>query len=94
MITHLAATRWRKFDAVLLLGCDARLPSADKAVWFNDAVRDTGLPVRRVPRAARGDLLSPLALNDTVLPPRASKGGDQSAQSYLKYCAACISWPA
>ncbi len=71
LITHLAATRWRKFDAVLLLGCDAaHLPSADNvAVWFNDAVRDTlGLPVRAVYQAQqRDDLLALLAMNDTVL---------------------------
>jgi len=80
LITHLAATRWRKFDAVLLLGCDAaHLPSADNvAVWFNDAVRDTlGLPVRAVYRAQqRDDLLALLAMNDTVLATwQASKNG-------------------
>ncbi len=80
VITHLAATRWRKFDAVLLLGCDAaHLPSADNvAVWFNDAVRDTlGLPVRAVYRAQqRDDLLALLVMNDTVLATwQASKNG-------------------
>ena len=90
MITHLAATRWRKFDAVLLLGCDAaHLPSADKAaVWFNDAVRDTlGLPVRAVYRAQqRDDLLCLLALNDTVLATwQASKNGEANLLSpYLE----------
>lgn len=90
MITHLAATRWRKFDAVLLLGCDAaHLPSADKAaVWFNDAVRDTlGLPVRAVYRAQqRDDLLALLALNDTVLATwQASKNGEANLLSpYLE----------
>lgn len=90
MITHLAATRWRKFDAVLLLGCDAaHLPSADKAaVWFNDAVRDTlGLPVRAVYRAQqRDDLLSLLAMNDTVLATwQASKSGEANLLSpYLE----------
>ena len=47
--THLAATRWRAFDAVLLLGCDAdHLPSAaDGGRWFNDAVRGSlNLPTR------------------------------------------------
>ena len=41
--THLAATRWRAFDAVLLLGCDAdHLPgAADGGRWFNDAVRSS-----------------------------------------------------
>ncbi len=80
LITHLAATRWRKFDAVLILGCDAgHLPSADNvAVWFNDAVRDTlGLPVRAVYRAQqRDDLLALLVMNDTVLATwQASKNG-------------------
>jgi len=90
MITHLAATRWRKFDAVLLLGCDAaHLPSADKAaVWFNDAVRDTlGLPVRAVYRAQqRDDLLCLLAMNDTVLATwQASKNGEANLLSpYLE----------
>jgi ATP-dependent helicase/nuclease subunit B len=90
MITHLAATRWRKFDAVLLLGCDAaHLPSADKAaVWFNDAVRDTlGLPVRAVYRAQqRDDLLSLLAMNDTVLATwQASQNGEANLLSpYLE----------
>lgn len=90
MITHLAATRWRKFDAVLLLGCDAaHLPSADKAaVWFNDAVRDTlGLPVRAVYRAQqRDDLLALLAMNDTVLATwQASKSGEANLLSpYLE----------
>ena len=90
MITHLAATRWRKFDAVLLLGCDAaHLPSADKAaVWFNDAVRDTlGLPLRAVYRAQqRDDLLALLALNDTVLATwQASKSGEANLLSpYLE----------
>jgi ATP-dependent helicase/nuclease subunit B len=90
LITHLAATRWRKFDAVLLLGCDAaHLPSADKAaVWFNDAVRDTlGLPVRAVYRAQqRDDLLALLALNDTVLATwQASKNGEANLLSpYLE----------
>ncbi len=90
LITHLAATRWRKFDAVLLLGCDAaHLPSADKAaVWFNDAVRDTlGLPVRAVYRAQqRDDLLGLLAMNDTVLATwQASKNGEANLLSpYLE----------
>ena len=90
LITHLAATRWRKFDAVLLLGCDAaHLPSADKAaVWFNDAVRDTlGLPVRAVYRAQqRDDLLALLAMNDSVLATwQASKNGEANLLSpYLE----------
>jgi ATP-dependent helicase/nuclease subunit B len=90
MITHLAATRWRQFDAVLLLGCDAaHLPSADKAaIWFNDAVRDTlGLPVRAVYRAQqRDDLLALLAMNSTVLATwQASKNGEANLLSpYLE----------
>jgi ATP-dependent helicase/nuclease subunit B len=90
LITHLAATRWRKFDAVLLLGCDAaHLPSADKAaVWFNDAVRDTlGLPVRAVYRTQqRDDLLCLFALNDTVLATwQVSKNGEANLLSpYLE----------
>lgn len=90
IITHLAATRWRSFDAVLLLGCDdSHLPSADKkAVWFNDAVRDTlGLPVAAVHRTQqRDDLLALLAMNDTVLATwQASKGGEENLLSpYLE----------
>ena len=69
--THLAATRWRMFDAVLLLGCDAdHLPGATEGGrWFNDAVRAAlNLPTRGI-RAARqrDDLLALLALNDCVL---------------------------
>lgn len=69
--THLAATRWRAFDAVLLLGCDAdHLPSvADGGRWFNDAVRSSlNLPTRATHAARqRDDLLALLALNDCVL---------------------------
>ncbi|MDO8292675.1 MAG: PD-(D/E)XK nuclease family protein [Gallionella sp.] len=69
--THLAATRWCAFDAVLLLGCDAdHLPSVtDGGRWFNDAVRSAlNLPTRST-RATRqsDDLLALLALNDCVL---------------------------
>ena len=69
--THLAATRWCAYDAVLLLGCDAEhLPSvADGGRWFNDAVRASlDLPTRST-RAARerDDLLALLTLNDNVL---------------------------
>ncbi|MCG6932557.1 MAG: PD-(D/E)XK nuclease family protein [Gallionella sp.] len=71
LLTHLAATRWRSFDAVLLLGSDAsHLPSTDNGgVWFNDAVRTTlGLPVREAILAQqRDDLFALLAMNDTVL---------------------------
>ena len=69
--THLAATRWRAFDAVLLLGCDAdHLPSvADGGRWFNDAVRSSlNLPTRATHAARqRDDLLALLALNDCML---------------------------
>jgi ATP-dependent helicase/nuclease subunit B len=69
--THLAATRWRAFDAVLLLGCDAdHLPSvADGGRWFNDAVRGSlNLPTRATHAARqRDDLLALLAMNDCVL---------------------------
>ncbi|NOU00616.1 MAG: hypothetical protein HOO95_03435, partial [Gallionella sp.] len=70
LFTHLAATRWRSFDAVLLLGCDAQhLPTPSNSLWFNDAVRAAlGLPLSSVQRdAARDDLLGLLALNDEVL---------------------------
>ena len=69
--THLAAMRWRSFDAVLLLGCDAaHLPApVDAGQWFNDAVRAAlGLPLSYAQQAqVRDDLLALLALNDTVL---------------------------
>lgn len=70
IFTHLAATRWRSFDALLLLGCDAQhLPAPANDMWFNDAVRAAlGLPLSNVQRAAvRDDLLGLLALNDEVL---------------------------
>ena len=90
LLTHLAATRWRSFDAVLLLGADAsHLPSTDNgSVWFNDAVRATlGLPTREYQLAQqRDDLLALLALNDTVLATwQASKSGEQNLLSpYLE----------
>ena len=69
--THLAATRWRCFDAVLLLGCGAdHLPGAsDGGRWFNDAVRAAlCLPTRGFHATRqRDDLHALLALNDTVL---------------------------
>ena len=69
--THLAATRWRRFDAVLLLGCDAdHLPSvADGGRWFNDAVRSSlALPTRALHAVRQhDDLKALLALNDCVL---------------------------
>lgn len=85
-LTHLAATRWRSFDAVLLLGCDAdHLPSpADGGRWFNDAVRSSlDLPTRGS-RAARqrDDLLSLLSLNPCVLVTwQKDKNGEQGLLS-------------
>ena len=71
LFTHLPATRWRSFDAVLLLGCDAmHLPApANAGLWFNDAVRATlGLPLSGAQQAqVRDDLLALLAMNDNVL---------------------------
>jgi ATP-dependent helicase/nuclease subunit B len=71
LFTHMPATRWRSFDAVLLLGCDAaHLPApANAGQWFNDAVRATlGLPLSIAHQVqVRDDLLSLLALNKTVL---------------------------
>lgn len=90
LLTHLAATRWRSFDAVLLLGADAtHLPSGDNgSVWFNDAVRSTlGLPTRECKLAQqRDDLLALLAMNDTVLATwQSSKSGEQNLLSpYLE----------
>lgn len=69
--THLAATRWRCFEAVLLLGCDAgHLPGAGEGGrWFNDAVRATlALPTRSFHAARQhDDLRALLAMNDEVL---------------------------
>ena len=69
--THLAATRWRTFDAVVLLGCDAdHLPSvADGGRWFNDAVRAAlNLPTRSTHAARQqDDLLALLKMNNCVL---------------------------
>lgn len=86
VLTHLAATRWRSFDAVLLLGCDAaHLPGTDNSGrWFNDAVRTTlGLPTRELYLAQqRDDLLALLAMNDTILVTwQASKSGEANLLS-------------
>ena len=90
LLTHLAATRWRQFDAVLMLGCDAaHLPGTDNgSMWFNDAVRGTlGLPTREhhLDRQ-RDDLFALLAMNDTVLVTwQASKSGEKNLLSpYLE----------
>ncbi|MFZ5502096.1 MAG: PD-(D/E)XK nuclease family protein [Pseudomonadota bacterium] len=70
-LTHLAATRWRTFDAVILLGCDAgHLPgTADGGRWFNDAVRGSlNLPTRATHAARQhDDLTALLMLNECVL---------------------------
>ena len=90
LLTHLAATRWRSFDAVLLLGADAtHLPGTDSGgVWFNNAVRAAlGLPTRECQLAQqRDDLLALLAMNDTVLATwQASKSGEKNLLSpYLE----------
>ncbi|MEO6423027.1 MAG: PD-(D/E)XK nuclease family protein, partial [Candidatus Nitrotoga sp.] len=86
LLTHLAATRWRTFDAVLILGCDAtHLPSTDSSGrWFNDAVRTTlGLQTREVHLAQQhDDLLALLAMNDTILVTwQASKSGEENLLS-------------
>jgi len=85
-LTHLAATRWRAFDAVLLLGCDAdHLPSpADGRRWFNDAVRSSlDLPTRGSSAARqRDDLLALLSLNQCVLVAwQKDKNGEQGLLS-------------
>ncbi len=70
-LTSLTSTRWRGFDAVLLLGSDAaHLPgTGNGSVWFNDAVRAAlGLTTREASLAQqRDDLLALLAMNDSVL---------------------------
>ena len=86
LLTHLTATRWRSFDAVLLLGADAaHLPSSDSgSVWFNDTVRTTfGLPTRAEHQTQqRDDLLALLAMNDSVLVTwQAGKGGEKNLLS-------------
>lgn len=71
LLTSLTSTRWRSFDAALLLGSDAaHLPGTDNgSLWFNNAVRSTlGLPTREAHLAQqRDDLMALLAMNDTVL---------------------------
>lgn len=68
--THLAATRWRSFDAVILIGCDAEhLPSVGTGSrWFNDSVRQSlNLPTRsQLAQRQRDDLLGLFSLNDCV----------------------------
>lgn len=86
LFTHLSATRWRSFDAVLLLGSDAaHLPApANSGQWFNDAVRSAlGLPTSHTEQhLIRDDLLSLLALNDNVLVTwQASRNGEANLLS-------------
>jgi ATP-dependent helicase/nuclease subunit B len=88
--THLAATRCRVFDAVLLLGCDAdHLPGiAAGGRWFNDAVR-ASLELSTLGTHAarqRDDLLALLTLNESVLVTwQKDKNGEQGLLSpYLE----------
>ncbi len=71
LFTHLAATCWRSFDAVLLLGCDAtHLPAPGYAgPWLNDGVRAAlGLPISNVQQLqTRDDLSALLLMSDTVV---------------------------
>jgi ATP-dependent helicase/nuclease subunit B len=90
LLTHLAATHWRSFDAVLLLGADAaHLPGTDKgSLWFNDAVRASlDLPTNEARLAKlRDDLFALLAMNGAVLITwQASKNGESNLLSpYLE----------
>lgn len=90
LLTHLAATHWRSFDAVLLLGADAaHLPGTDKgSLWFNDAVRASlDLPTNEARLAKlRDDLFALFAMNGTVLITwQASKNGEPNLLSpYLE----------
>jgi len=90
IFTHLPATRWRSFEAVLVVGCDAQhLPAPTNAgLWFNDAVRAAlGLPLSNAQALqVRDDLLGLLAINRTVLMTwQASKAGEPNLLSpYLE----------
>ncbi len=67
--THLFATRLRRFDAALLLGCDAdHLPAEEnQGIFFNQAVRaELGLPLKN-PLRQIGDLKGLLCRCDEVL---------------------------
>lgn len=71
VFTHLGAAQLRRFDAVLLLGCDAsHLPGPDTAtMFFNQAVRaELGLPLatERVARLER-QLAGLMARSGTAL---------------------------
>lgn len=71
VFTHLAATRLRHFDGVILLGAGAEeLPARSEGnVFFNEAVRaELGLPTRRdVLEWQRGDLAALLSAADRAL---------------------------
>lgn len=71
IFTHLAATRWRSFDALLLIGCDdSHLPMPPQSgQWFNDAVRASlELPLSTAQQSqTRDELLGLLTLNRCVL---------------------------
>jgi ATP-dependent helicase/nuclease subunit B len=86
LFTHLAATRWRSFEAALLLGADAaHLPApVNSGPWFNDAVRSSlGLPLSSEHRKkVRDDLYCLLAMNDEILITwQAGKGGEHNLLS-------------
>lgn len=88
--THLAATRWRSFDGVIILGADAdHLPAvANFGRWFNDGVRHSlNLPTL-AQRAAqqRDDLQCLLAMNSCLLATwQASRQGEECLLSpYLE----------
>ncbi len=88
MFTHLAATRWHSFDAVLLLGADAaHLPAPmNTGPWFNDAVRSSlGLPLSSEQRKkVSDDLYCLLAMNDEILITwQAGKNGEHNLLSPL-----------
>lgn len=90
VLTHLAAMRWRCFDAVLMIGCDdTHLPTSDGGgPWFNEAVRASlGLPTREAHlRRQRDDLLALLAMSGTVVITwQANKNGEENLLSpYLE----------
>jgi ATP-dependent helicase/nuclease subunit B len=90
LLTSLAATRWRSFDGVILLGADAaHLPSLESnGTWFNDAVRAAlGLPTTQTClNRQRDDLLGLLALNGSILATwqKTQKGEENLLSPYLE----------
>jgi len=88
--THLAATRWRPFDAVIILGADAdHLPAVGSVGrWFNDGVRHSlNLPtLAQRATQQRDDLQCLLAMNTCVLATwQASRNGEECMLSpYLE----------